>query len=1704
MKQILGLDIGTNSIGAAILKLPENFEDYGKEGEIQWCTSRIIPVEDLQKFESGTLTETKAAVRRRFRSSRRLKHRYKLRRTKLIKLFKTLGWLDEEFPLDNPKKIKEIIAEYGKFNFRISDYILISDESYREFYKHFGYSEEQLDEIIDEIKFRRNHQGKKRNDNIKLLPEDWIVYYLRKKGLSQKLTYNELIRVIYLLNQRRGFKSSRKDLKENKTSIINYEEFKEKFNELRRNEHGNIIASVKDEYKNQNFETNFASITKVINVEELQENGKGGKRKFRIYLEDERIESYIIERYEKPDWIGKEYKFLITQKLEKGKFKQNNPKVPTENDWNLLITALDEKIEESGKYVGEYFFDELVKAYNEGKDFKIRQNPVYRYRYEKELEKIWQMQCILNPELAQLNNNKEILKKLAETFYPTQAKFNGQKLKEFLSNDLLHVIKNDIIYYQRDIKSQKHLISECRYEKRIGKEKDVNGNFIESGKYGLKCIPKSSPLFQEFRIWQDIHNIRLIRKEFINEHGKKILDIDETDLYINESVKEKLFELFDSRDEVSEKNILEVINNCHKENEPIKSSKKENESSHRINLFRNRDKLKGNETKHRYRKIFDKHNLNCDYILNNSELLMKLWHVDYSNIDSDKDKSYKSILSVLGWKSENEKNKNWDNFKLSFNDAKIIAESIVNLAPFPKEYGSYSALAIRKLLIFMRTGKYWEHPQVIINQLQKEILNETSYKEKKEKEKFLQSLESALDIADKTLEKLKSINFDEKELQNITDDEIPKQIIKSFLKKRNYEEFIKGLNTYQAGYLLYGKHSEIDITQVSSPDEYSRHIEKIFKPGSLRNPIAESVVRETCKLVKDIWEKFGEIDEIHIELARELKHNREERKLISKIQNENFDEKQRIKKILYELLNNEPFEHYDEIGNKIISGFTIKPNPENPEDIQRFRLWREQALLSKSDEEKEKIPKEDDIKKYILWLSQKCRSPYTGKIIPISKLFDGNEYQIDHIIPRSKMKNDALSNLVIVESKLNQAKGNELAANFIANRNGYCDYNGESIEILKYDDYKKFIDDVFKNNRTKRKNLLATEVPADFIERQINDTRYIGRKLGELLRPVLKNPNSIVFTIGSITSELKNNWGLNEIWKELLKPRFERLEKILNKKLIIKEADSNKYRFDLSINKKLENDGIKRLDHRHHALDAIIIAATTREHIRYLNTLSAADTDEEIKRYKLTLCKGKIRDFKLPWDNFVKDVREALQSCIISFKEVPPIVTKPFNKYWRWEIKNGIPTKKKIKQEKNGGGKWMAIRRSLFKEPLGIIWLKKIKSVDINDALKIQTEWNVIKNDNELKKHKSYVYDDYARKYLDAIVEQLNLTPENFDKKKKEINKWLKSISENVDTGKINKNGKPITKKIYNLDRRYYEKIKVAEFVRYKTKRMDLFKDSNKLYREGLTIQKMKKDFPYFVLEKEIISNYPDIEKQLIDEGFEIEENKRNNPVNRLLLQHILEYNNKPKEAFDNEGLEKLYKKAIDEIGKPLKSITRLDGTVSEEDIFRNAFYEPDKGSMAYFVIYENQSNREREGFESISAFKAIKKIVNGEPIAPDREGFNKIILSLNDLVFVPTLEEIEEIRKNNISIHEMIENKNSKDINDRIYQVRKFTGAQCYFIKYNISELIIPYSEVDGKKNGELDSQNLSEYTMDNDEILIKNHCVKIKINRLGEIKLI
>ena len=82
-----------------------------------------------------------------------------------------------------------------------------------------------------------------------------------------------------------------------------------------------------------------------------------------------------------------------------------------------------------------------------------------------------------------------------------------------------------------------------------------------------------------------------------------------------------------------------------------------------------------------------------------------------------------------------------------------------------------------------------------------------------------------------------------------------------------------------------------------------------------------------------------------------------------------------------------------------------------------------------------KRPSHSEVLRYKLWLEQRYRSPYTGKMIPLGRLFTP-AYEIEHVIPQSRYFDDSFSNKVICEAAVNKKKDNLLGYEFIKQHSG--------------------------------------------------------------------------------------------------------------------------------------------------------------------------------------------------------------------------------------------------------------------------------------------------------------------------------------------------------------------------------------------------------------------------------------------------------------------------------------------------------------------------------------------------------------------------------------------------------------------------------------------------------------------------------------------
>ncbi len=275
---------------------------------------------------------------------------------------------------------------------------------------------------------------------------------------------------------------------------------------------------------------------------------------------------------------------------------------------------------------------------------------------------------------------------------------------------------------------------------------------------------------------------------------------------------------------------------------------------------------------------------------------------------------------------------------ISFAEKQQLGENFVEVflktPPFDKEYGSYSAKAVKKLLPLMRMGKYWN---------ENDIDGQT-------RDRIDKIISGEYDEAIRTRVREKAIHLDK---------------VSSF----------KGLPLWLACYVVYNRHSEAkDIQKWENPSDIDDYLKR-FKQHSLHNPIVEQVILETLRTVRDIWKQVGHIDEIHVELGREMKKTKDERAKMTRQIQENENTNLRIKALLTEFMNPE-----FEIEN-------VHPYSPSQQDLLRIYeegVWNsvdevpdEIATIIKKFNESDikKRPTTSEVLRYKLWLEQKI--PFT-------------------------------------------------------------------------------------------------------------------------------------------------------------------------------------------------------------------------------------------------------------------------------------------------------------------------------------------------------------------------------------------------------------------------------------------------------------------------------------------------------------------------------------------------------------------------------------------------------------------------------------------------------------------------------------------------------------------------------------------------------
>ena len=1190
IKHILGLDIGSNSIGWALIQL----DLLQKTKRIIAAGSRIIPMDQkvLSNFGKG-ITISSTAQRTSYRNARHCRERHLLRRERLHRVLYILGFL----PTHYDKQI-DFSKRYGKFVDNTEPKIAYNEGKFLFM--------DSFQEMLADFKI---HQPDlfytKRNGEESKIPYDWTIYYLRKKALSQKISKEELAWIILNFNQKRGYYQLREE-EENKENDFE------------------IISS------------------KIISVIKKDKDKKYNKYWYDIILENGLVYQAAFYNDFVYNWINQDREFIIERNfLKNGTEKVKLSYLPTfdeidkmdKKEQDKYYKKIKIKTENSigNKTVGCYIYDHILKNPNEKIKGKLVRTIERKY-YKEELKAILEKQIALQPELFTDQLFADCIRELYSK--------NAAQQRNLAARDFVHLFVEDIIFYQRPLRRQKSTIANCTLESRSYIDKDSHTR----KEAPLKVCPKSNPYYQEFRVLQWLQNLKIYEidtdQEVTHEFIKTLED------------KQQLFDFLMDQKEIDCEELLKYFLNQTYPNakeKALKSELKKWKDTYRWNYVydigeKSSKKYPMNETRYELKRHLEKvANLPDDFL--SSEVEYLLWHLIYSVKDKV---AYEKGLKKFAQKHHLDK----DSF----------VESFKKFKPYPSEYGSFSEKAIRKLLPLMRFGAYWDFNHIDKN-TQKRI------------EDLITGVEN-------------------EEIRTILREKAEKYQLE---KETDFQD----LPLWLAQYIVYNRHAEASsLEKWTSVNDLETYLNE-FKQHSLRNPIVEQVVMETLRVVRDIWQQYGQgqasfFDEIHIELGRELKKTAKEREKLSKQNQKNEDINLSIK-----------------------------------EKLKELKKYNTRAYSITHQE------------KYKLWLEQKHISPYTGQIISPENLFTDN-YEIEHIIPQSRFFDDSLSNKVVCESIVNKApyKDRQLGLEFIKNQGGRIvkelSKENKTIKIFTEEQYRTFIKEHYSNNPEKTKKLLLEEIPEKMVARQMNDTCYISKFISEILSKIVRSDeqdegvhskNVILYT-GKITSILRQDWGLNDIWDNLILPRFERMNNLLQKeKFTIYSIEKQKKIPVVPINDQFKSFQKKRIDHRHHALDAIIIACVTGEHINYINNQHALEKEKDKKekqkehdKLREKLCikkynKGSKENyswiFKKPWAHFTQEVRTALEGIVVSFKQNLRVINKATNYYERWVEENGRYIKKMVKQE---GTNW-AIRKPLHEETIsGKIYLDR-EEITKNDIL---------------------------------------------------------------------------------------------------------------------------------------------------------------------------------------------------------------------------------------------------------------------------------------------------------------------------------------------------------------------------------------------------
>lgn len=225
--------------------------------------------------------------------------------------------------------------------------------------------------------------------------------------------------------------------------------------------------------------------------------------------------------------------------------------------------------------------------------------------------------------------------------------------------------------------------------------------------------------------------------------------------------------------------------------------------------------------------------------------------------------------------------------------------------------------------------------------------------------------------------------------------------------------------------------------------------------------------------------------------------------------------------------------------------------------------------------------------------------PYTGKTISVTMVFDGS-CDVDHILPYSRTLDDSFANRTLCLKEANREKSNQTP---------WEAWGGTD----KWDAIEANLKNLAENKRWRfgPDAMERFEGENDFLDRALVDTQYLAKISRTYLDTLFTKGGHVWVVPGRMTEMLRRHWGLNSLLSD-------------------KERGTVKAK--------------NRTDHRHHAIDAAVIAATDYGLVQKISR--AAGLGEHAGQSAELIA----RDTPEPWEHFRSDVASQLEKIIVSHR----------------------------------------------------------------------------------------------------------------------------------------------------------------------------------------------------------------------------------------------------------------------------------------------------------------------------------------------------------------------------------------------------------------------------------------------------------------------